>query len=472
MDRAAGAAAEASARPDEDPWRLAWDLVSHIQAAHAIDEVGLGFVHSGQAKVDVRVVTGMTNVRAGNPGVQSIRWAMEECLDRGAITLWPGRSGDAIDAMADVVGDPRLHQQWSNDCGGDPVATVPIRCGDNIVGVLSLRARAVEALRRARLAVVESELRTWGTLLPLVERAGRGVGRHAAEAARRVLERVVGAGRRRSTIYAAFGAALLAFGGLVTVEDAMTVPARLVPGHVRMLSAPPGAVLREVLVEPGQSVEAGQLLARFEMREDELAVAELEARARIAEVDADNARADRQLGRLATARARLASLRAEIEVVRHRLSLAEVRAPVAGTVFEGADGALAQRFPLASRLGDQLAVGEPMFRVCASGRLVAELLVPEGMMPTGNALEEAATSFSPHSDPCLALPLVGCDVSAAARIVDGKSTFVVRSEAPDAGVAGLRVGMEGAARIQLGTVSVIESLTRPVVEWLRETLWL
>ena len=126
LQGAADSAAKAGGA-DEDPWRVGWELVGDLQGRYGFDQVALGIVAPDETRVEVKVVSGMDQVRAGNPGVRQIRAAMEEGLDRGGTTLWAGRDRPALEDPREAPDDPRLHRQWSESIGGDPVATVPLR---------------------------------------------------------------------------------------------------------------------------------------------------------------------------------------------------------------------------------------------------------------------------------------------------------------------------------------------------------
>ncbi len=131
-----------------------------------------------------------------------------------------------------------------------------------------------------------------------------------------------------------------------------------------------GSVLR-VLVEEGQPVRAGQLLANIDPRQLRLELAQ--ARAQLERIENDYRRQVElhQKGLIAagafeSSRFDLAQRRAAHDLAALQLSHTELRAPF--------DGVVAQRHV---RVGQNVAAGATAFRVVDSGRLRAELHAPE-----------------------------------------------------------------------------------------------
>lgn len=455
-------AARAGGDVSEDPWRVGWDLVGDLQARHAFDQVALGLVVPNADRVEVKVVSGMDQVRAGNPGVRRIRAAMEEALDRGGVTLWAGRDRPSIEDVREAPDDPRLHRQWSESIGGDPVATIPLRAQGQIVGVVSLRHSAVEPIRLAKLAAIQKELEAWGCLLPLVERAGRSVVRHAIDASRRRVRQIMGTGWWRTGMSAAITLAIVCIAAFVQVDDIVDVPARLAPSTPQVISAPRDARLERLLADAGDTVVEGQLLAVLDLEDERLSAKQLAARRDVLAVEIEVARAKGDFGAMYASIARMRATEAELEVVEARLADAEIRAPIDGRILEA---------ELQPRVGDRLAVGEHLFTI-AGERVCAELRIPDRDLPSTAQLDEAVATFEPYSHPGAELELGVCDVPPAADIVDQRAVYLVKAEVLPSTEVALRPGMEGVARVRLGRISVWTAYSRPVIRWLRRHTWL
>tara|TARA_R110002072_G_scaffold41023_3_gene115690 strand:- start:13388 stop:15259 length:1872 start_codon:yes stop_codon:yes gene_type:complete len=455
-------AARAGSDLNEDPWRVGWDLVGDLQARHGFDQVALGVVTPNAHCIEVKVVSGMDQIRAGNPGVRRIRAAMEEALDRGGLTLWAGRDRPSIENVAEAPDDPRLHRQWSESIGGDPVATIPLRAQDQIVGVVTLRHSKVEPLRLAKLAALQKELEAWGGLLPLVDRAARSVTRHAIDASRIRVRRVMGTGWWRTIMTAAIALVIVCVAAFAEVDDIVDAPARLMPSTPRVVSTPRDARLISLHAHVGESVVQGQLLAVLDLQDEQLAAKELGARLDVLAVEIEVARANNDFGAMYVSRARQRATEAELQIVEAQLADAQILAPIDGRILDST---------VQPRVGDRLAVGEHLFTI-GGARVCAELRIPDRDLPSTRQLSAAVATFEPYAHPGTELELGVCDVPPTAQIVDDRAVYLVRAEVLPEANAALRPGMEGVARVRLGRISIWTACSRPVIRWLRRSTWL
>lgn len=132
-----------------------------------------------------------------------------------------------------------------------------------------------------------------------------------------------------------------------------------------------GGVVEELLVEEGQRVEKGQVLARID--DDRLRLQVARAEANLAQLEQEYRRSKKLHEReLISAEAyeslayQLDAMRAELQLAKLELAHTEIRAPFAGVV--------AKRHV---KLGNMLEQHAPAFRVTTYDPLVAKLHVPE-----------------------------------------------------------------------------------------------
>ncbi len=130
-------------------------------------------------------------------------------------------------------------------------------------------------------------------------------------------------------------------------------------------------VALEVLVEEGQQVKAGQVLARLDPARAQLQLAQANAQLRKLQADYQRSQslAEQKLisaSDFDTIRFNLANARATAEMAALELSYAAVRAPISGVV--------AQRM---IKPGNFVQINTPIFRVVDTSRLEATLNVPE-----------------------------------------------------------------------------------------------
>ena len=129
--------------------------------------------------------------------------------------------------------------------------------------------------------------------------------------------------------------------------------------------------VREVLVEEGDDVDEGQILARLDGDRLRLELSESQARLRKMQRDFERNQELRGKGLLSEGdfeklRYDLEALQAAFNLARLELDYTQIRAPIAGVVSE--------RY---IKLGKTIRVGEPAFRVTSFDPLVAYMHVPE-----------------------------------------------------------------------------------------------
>ncbi len=129
--------------------------------------------------------------------------------------------------------------------------------------------------------------------------------------------------------------------------------------------------IREVLVEEGDDVEEGQILARLDGDRLRLELNESRARLRKLQRDFDRNRNLKEKGLISEGdfeniQYEMEALQASYNLASLELDYTQIRAPISGVISE--------RY---IKLGNTINVGEPVFRVTSIEPLVAYLFVPE-----------------------------------------------------------------------------------------------
>ena len=147
---------------------------------------------------------------------------------------------------------------------------------------------------------------------------------------------------------------------------------RIVPKTKRVISAPFQSQLRKSTVQPGDTVHEGDALAELDDRELKLKEAELTAAREHALKQRDRALrnegegADFSAAQVADFEAR--SVGEELAIVRQKLALLDVRAPIAGTIIAG---------DLRRAEGQPVQQGQILFEVAPLDEMLVEIDVPD-----------------------------------------------------------------------------------------------
>ncbi len=453
----AGAASQAQtlgrAAACESDTELAFSITNGLRNKFGFEQATLGRVRG--SIVEILSISGLDDVKPRSPGVQCIRSAMEECLDLGAPVLIQ-RDGTTLPEGA----RPRMHTQWHGASRGASVASLPLRFQDRIVAVLSMRQSSGEALTPEKLSKLQQTVEPFAAALVLLRRAQRGLARHAIDSARSSWDWLwKSGGIGRKLMLTGLVAVTLWF-ILGTLPYHLTVPCVLQPAEVRHLSTPFDTVLESVSALPGDRVQAGQVLAKFDDQELATQRAQYAAELEVYRQERLRALAVNQPVEARLAEANEALSRTRLSLVEARLKLTEIRAPFDGVIVAG---------DLRHQIGAALPQGTALFEMAPLERWTVELAVPESavaFLHPGLAGEFASTGRPENVQ-----PLRLSRIRPAAEIRGQKNVYVAEA-ALQSGSEWFRPGMEGVARIRAERRPVWWLTLHPVVDYLRLRFWL
>ena len=235
-----------------------------------------------------------------------------------------------------------------------------------------------------------------------------------------------------------------------------------------MVTAPFDGQIESVAVKVGDSVKAGDVLARLRSIGIKRELNRLLADRFEAEKQADAARAAKNWAQAKMAEARQRQLDEKIAHRRDLIEQATIRARIDGVVVSG---------DLERRQGAAVTKGSEMFVVAQVRTLQAELSVPEDQiadllsaMGRGEVRGRLATTS--HVD--RKIPFIVRRVDPMAVEADGATVFKVRGEmvgTDEGDLTWMRPSMSGVARIPLERRRYVWIWTRRLGNWLRLKLW-
>jgi len=435
---------------------IAYSVTNALRNKIGGEQIALGVLV--RRHIRILSISGLDEVRPRAPGVQALRGAMEECADATETIICQG--GADWDAGQGGTARFRLHEHWRGMAQGDAVASIPLRAGENIVAVLSLRRRSDQPFRAEELERVRASVEQIVPSLELTRRATRGLTRHVVESVNDALDHLRRPGRITARILAAagvFAAAWFLFG---TMDYRLSVKCVVAPATLRRLAAPYDAMVAEALVSPGDFVRAGQPLYRLETRDLEQQEAQLQAEWSVAERQRDHALAQNNPAEARLADATQHLLRTRLDILRRRIELARPRAPFDGIVIDG---------DLRRNVGSVVQRGQPLLSLAPTGAWSVRLDVPE--YAAADLAAGLPGDVACRARPEQSQPFRVSHVHGSSELREGKSVFVAEADlraAPE----WLRPGMEGVARVDLGPRRVWWVLLHRAVDYLHLNWWM
>lgn len=404
--------------------RLADELQKHLGA----DEVFVGACHKHQPTCRLVAVSKVSEIDQFSEMTQQIESVMQESIARSAASAWPASDdGNRHSLLA--------HQHLANAKRMQAVAATPLRSesGDVVGSVVATFGdpEKAGALSAEAMKFLHAAARPLGTALESIHRAYISpFGKWKQQVAQMF----------SGNTALAIGAIVCVLAGLmlIPVDYQVRCDTLLQPVSRRYVAAPFAAPLQSCEVDPGDLVEADQLLAVLDGRELRWELAGL--RADLGKAGKEhNAHLSRQdYGDAAIARHEIDRLENRSLLLGDRERNLEIRSPISGVVVAG---------DLREREGVPLETGQSLFEVAPLDRMILEIAIPEeDVRHVGVNMK---IEMQLDSMPSKTLEAVVLRIHPKAELRDHENVFIAEAEIANDELL-LRPGMKGTAHISTG----------------------
>jgi multidrug efflux pump subunit AcrA (membrane-fusion protein) len=306
-------------------------------------------------------------------------------------------------------------------------------------------------------------LQAYGAMLPSIiedkRRADQGAAARLLEAVKRALGEIVGP--RHLVWKAATALALLAIAVLALVPVTYRVSAKmLIEGETqRVAAAPFEGFIAEAPVRAGDTVRAGQLLARLEDRDLKAELERWSSERDQYERKVREAMAAHDLSALQIAQAQSNQADAQVRLASEKLRRSAIVAPYDGVVVSG---------DLSQQVGAPVETGKKLFEIAPLESYRVILQVDERDIRFVQPRQRGEVLVAGLAED--SLPFTVTKVTPVATTQDGRNFFRVEARLERAGDR-LRPGMEGVGKISTRELRLWTVLTRSFTDWLRLSLW-
>ncbi len=390
--------------------------------------------------------------------VQAIEAAMEECLDQDLEILYPN------DEESTYV--YRAAKKLGTQYGPSSVVSLPLRENGEVVAVLTLER---DPEKPFQLQDIETLRLTADLCTPRVtelQQRDRWLGARLAGGLRKGAGVVIGPKHTWVKLIVLALAGLLAFGIFAKGTHTVEAPFTIEPALQSQVPAPQAGTLDEVLVEVGDEVTEGQVLARLDtaLLREELLNAQAELSEYRKEIDIARAawirdRKETSYAYVQRATAKQEQVEARIRLLKMQIERSELKAPIAGTVIKG---------DLRKRVNGPVEKSEVLFEIAPIQSMRAELRVDEADIAD---LEPGDTGkLATTGAPGEFINFTVVRIDPVAQTEEENNIFRVRAEL-DTIPPQWKPGMEGMAKVQLEPRSYVWLLTHDLVDWIRMKLW-
>lgn len=428
-----------------------YSIVNSLATQLQAEQVSFGIERN--QRIVVEAISNVADFKANSPGVQIVRQAMEECLDHENFVLV---QNEKIEGEYESL---PIHQQWAAESNNASVFSLPLKQGNGITGVVSIRRAMDKPFRKEEIAGLLQMLTPYGVALPVVEKANRGVGAQLKTAVRTTARETVSKGSIGRKVL--FGGLLL--GALWFIFGSMTYRpicrTRVTAANMRHFSAPMAGQLKVVNVEPGQKVAQGELLVQFDTADLQLRLNSLTKEISSTQVELREAMARDELAAAALARSQINVLQAQVNALQKQIQDSSIVAPFDGTVV------LAD---LQQRVGQNFPQGEEILQIAAEGDWMLEIEIPDDIANYISPDQEGV--FSAAASPSDKLAFKVQYVDGAAISMDDRNVFMAHAPMKSR-PEWMMTGMEGTARIETVSRPVWWVAMHRAVDWARMNFW-
>lgn len=414
------------------------------------DRVSVGFETAGRVEP-----LAMSNTASFDARSDLVRWlgeAMDEVLDLGTPVAFPAAGDDEVGALA--------HAESARRLALAAMLSVPIRHGGETLGAITLERNQGPAFSADERTLAAALGVVLGPAWALLRANERGIAGRARDLWRDTLHQLAGPAHPGLKLGGALLAGLLLVSALWHIE--YRVPARTVVEGATQLAAvaPFDGFIAQGLVRAGDTVRQGQALARLDDRDLQLErsrwsadLEQLRRRHQVAQASADRA----AMGVLA---AQMNQTEAQLVLAEERIARATLTAPFDGIVVSG---------DLSQQIGSSVETGKLLFEVASLEGYRVMLEVDDRditYLRTGQRGELVLSGL-----PNQRLPIAVRRLTPVAVQKDGRNLFTVEAAVTGTPPAGIRPGMEGVGKVEVGQRSLLWIWTHSFVDWLRLTLW-
>ncbi len=331
--------------------RLADDVARHTSS----NFVAVGLISKLGRTCRIAAVSDPAAVPQESERRQAVEATLEEIVIRDTLTVWPPESNTRRHGLL-------THARLCELLGVETVFGSPIRLADGtsigawlLCGGTELRNNVVH--RR----FVEAASQRLGAPLHLVHRA-------EPSTLHRLLTKLGASSdssrKRTLLLTAALGLACLT----LPMTHEVACDCELQPVVRRFVAAPFEGTLETSLVEPGENVVAGQLLARMDPREINWEMAGVDAEQQRAAKERDTNLVKQDIGAAEISKYDIERLKTRRKLLTHRSENLEIRSPIDGLVITG---------DLKKSEGVPMKTGDRLFEIAPLDQMLVEVAIPE-----------------------------------------------------------------------------------------------
>jgi multidrug resistance efflux pump len=407
--------------------------------------------------VTVRAVSHSAHFAERANLTRAVEAAMNEALDQEGIVVWPPPEDDLPGVARGLI--TRAHERLAVESRARSLCSVPLAHGGRFCGVVTCERGDDRPFDAGEVELLEAAVALAGPLLDIQRRDDRWIGPKLLDAGRRGVGELLGPRHLGVKLVAGLAACALLLLVLASGEFRVSADARLEAEELRAAVAPFDGYVLEAPVRAGDTVKAGDLLARLDDRDLVLERARWRSELLQLEPQVREAMANRNVSELRALQARTDQARAQLALADGRLAKTRLLAAFDGVVATG---------DLSQRLGAPVNRGDVLFEVAPLDAYRLALEVDEKDIEELRPGQRGELLFTALPGQSLGFEVE--TITPVSQAGEGRNAFRVEARL-DETLPRLRPGMEGVAKVEIGRRRLLWIWTREAVDSFRLTAW-
>ena len=339
----------------EDLTSACYLLVNDLRDFLGSSQIALGLTHKNQVDCRLSAVSGLSDFDRRSEFAQQIEAALNEAVLRDTVSIVTSDGRQQSEGTL-------AHRHLLKTANATTVISAPLYRGrGEVMGAWIFLAEKPPSQESETVHFVRASQFLVGSRLSMLRRA------HVHPLMRPVRCILDGAISRKVTV-ALVAVVLVVATLLIPMNYRIGCQCQLEPVSRRFVAAPYDGTLEESLVQAGEIVSAGQVLARMDAKELRWELAGLDADFKSEKKKRDAASARDEFALAQQANLEMNRISLTMQLLEHRLDNLDLKSPIDGVVITG---------DLKKSEGVPLTIGQTMFEIGPLDEMIVEVAIPE-----------------------------------------------------------------------------------------------
>lgn len=414
------------------------------------ERVSIGFYERNHAHV--RAISHNAKFNSKTNLVRDLEAVMNEAISQGDAIVYPPREGLPLRVTAEHAAFAKHHDAGS-------VCTMPLGNDGKLFGALVFERVKGQPFDDASLELCEVVASLLGPILELKRKDSRWIGTAVCDEIIAFYSRVFGRGHLGLKLGLIIVAMLVGYLSIATGQYRITSKATLEGTVQQVVVAPMDGFIANATTRAGDLVRAGEVLGRLEDKDLQLERARWLGQREQLKTEYRQALAQRDRALTQVLKAQATQAEAQLNLIDEKLARTDLIAPFDGFIVAG---------DLSQQYGSPVERGQVLFEVAPLDSYRVVLQVDEREISSIREAQTGQIAMTALSGEVM--EMVVEKITPVATAEDGHNFFRVEAKLNQP-LDGLRPGMHGVGKVNIGERKRIAIWTYKLVDWWRLWVW-